>query len=116
MVRDFGPLLDEVLIAVGLKTERDIEGIGWIAQFDLEQFASGSFVGAGHAFVEQFGRSVAVGMNGLKCRLPNVTVAGLGIGFVIPFGRFDRLQVADSFLIKPAIIANLKSEFEAGSF
>ncbi len=93
------------------EAEGDGKRIGGIAQFHSDDFLAGGVGGAGDAFKAQIGRSVAVGMNGLERRFPDVTVAGLWIGFAIAFG-FVRGCLSDGALIEAAVFAGVKFERE----
>ena len=111
---DLRPLFHYVPIALRPETERDFKWVSWITQLDPHQFAAVSFVGSSDAFKQQRRRGIAVGMHHLDRRFINVTVAGLGIGFIDPLGLAVGAGNADGGLIQASIVAHLKVEREAG--
>ena len=107
---NFRPLLNRHLRSrCGAKTQRDFKRICRVVQIE---FASVRCPALSLVRVTlskiKCRRSVAVGVDDLQRRLPNITVARLRIKFVIAKKFCIRISRANRALIKPPIVANLK--------
>src|SRR2546426_529312 len=107
---DLRPLFDDIHRVMGPETEEDFERVSRITQLDPEQLAARPFVGPRHTLKQEVGGGVAVGVNGLKGGFPDVTVAGLRVGFVGAF-RIGG-PPANWLLVKPPVLANLEAQAE----
>src|SRR5437868_2896144 len=112
---DFGPLLDDILVAVRPETESYVTGISGVVQANASQLDARGLVRACDAIVEQGCRSVPVRMNQLYSWFPNITVACLRIRLVVSQELCIRIRAADRKLVKPAVVSHLKVHGEAFS-
>ena len=83
LMADFRPLLDHIFVAVGSKTKRDFERIRRVVQMRRALIRCPRLVGPCQAIIKQRSGSVAVGVNHLQGRFPDVTVARLRIKLIV---------------------------------
>jgi hypothetical protein len=105
---DFRPLLDYIELSKRAKTKHRVKWVRRIAQCDFGQLAPWGLIGANNTLEPQGSRSVAVGVNRLQCRLPNVPISGLRISVIYTFPLLLAGSNANWLLEKAPFIANFK--------
>ena len=93
---------------MGAETERDFKRIRRVVQMDARQFDVRRLVGLRQAVIKQRRGSVAVGVNHLQGRFPNIAIARLRIKFIVARKFCTGIVRADGPLIKAAIVTHLK--------
>ena len=105
---DFRPFLNHVTGLVDPEAQGDLDRIGGVVQSDANQFAAKLILLPGDALVDKVSGSIAIRMDDLDGRFPDITIASLGVSLA-GAEEFWIYRSGDRVLIKAAPVTHLET-------